>query len=342
MAYDPNELFSAGSDVNSGLRVIPKTVQAKTFAAGSGTLAKLTPVAFNQTTLKWVVWGDTHASKIVRITAAATTATDGTFTLTIGSETTAAIAHDANAAAIKAAIVALTSGVWTTANVTVQDSGSGLGTNDGYATIIFHNQTPDVSITMDLTGDDHTLSTVSSGVGEVVTLTAAATTASDGTYTLTVNGETTGNLNHDDGISTILAALIALGGIGSGDVIGWESAGGLDANAGVCTIAFTGDLLYSNPAVSATYNLTGDDHTLAVAITGIAASGTNVIRGFVWPDAITLVAASEVIGNVLLEGEIHYDDIVLPSGESETVLKAALQSGCRERGLIIQGLASFR
>ena len=56
-------------------------------------------------------------------------------------------------------------------------------------------------------------------VTEVTTLTAASTTATDGTYTLTVDGETTGNLNHDDAAAVIQAELEALGVVDLGDVV---------------------------------------------------------------------------------------------------------------------------
>jgi len=72
------------------------------------------------------------------------------------------------------------------------------------------------------------------------------------------------------------------------------------------------------------------------------ANGIDVIRAFVWADPVQLDAADEVIGNVLMAGTINYDDIVLPSGELVADLKAALQSGLRERGILIQNLVQVR
>jgi hypothetical protein len=71
-------------------------------------------------------------------------------------------------------------------------------------------------------------------------------------------------------------------------------------------------------------------------------NGLNVIRGFVWADDITLSATGEVIGNVLMEGTINYSDIVLPTGELEADLKAALRSGPRDLGILIQNLSEVR
>lgn len=77
-----------------------------------------------------------------------------------------------------------------------------------------------------------------------------------------------------------------------------------------------------------------------------SATGTNgldEIRGFVYPEAIQQVSGKEVLGVVMMAGEIHYDDIVLPSGESESNLKAALRvDAVRERGLWITGLDEVR
>lgn len=72
------------------------------------------------------------------------------------------------------------------------------------------------------------------------------------------------------------------------------------------------------------------------------ANGTGTISGFVWPDEVVLDSDDEVMGNVLLEGKVHYDDIALPSGETEANLKTALRDGPRGLGLIIQGLDQVR
>jgi len=74
----------------------------------------------------------------------------------------------------------------------------------------------------------------------------------------------------------------------------------------------------------------------------VAGDGVDVIAGFVWPDSIVLDDSGDgnedVMGQVMLAGRVHYDDIVLPSGETQGVLDAALKSGPREKGLFIYGL----
>ncbi|RLB78180.1 MAG: hypothetical protein DRH24_14890 [Deltaproteobacteria bacterium] len=80
-----------------------------------------------------------------------------------------------------------------------------------------------------------------------------------------------------------------------------------------------------------------------VVWTSGGANGTGEIRGFVYPEAIQLVSGKEVLGVVMMAGEIHYDDIVLPSGETESDLKDSLRADAvRERGLWITGLDEVR
>jgi hypothetical protein len=59
MATNQPEMFSSAAGVGSGLRVWPLTIQPKLFATGSGTLAKLTPVAFDTTAKQWKPWDQT-------------------------------------------------------------------------------------------------------------------------------------------------------------------------------------------------------------------------------------------------------------------------------------------
>lgn len=68
------------------------------------------------------------------------------------------------------------------------------------------------------------------------------------------------------------------------------------------------------------------------------ADGSEIIRGFLWePDGISTDDDEEVLANIFLRGVIHLDDIPVVGG-TLAQLKAALQTGVRERGLIIDGL----
>lgn len=67
-------------------------------------------------------------------------------------------------------------------------------------------------------------------------------------------------------------------------------------------------------------------------------NGTDTIRGFVYPDAVQLHATNDVIAPVFVRGVIKYDAIVLPAGEAENDLKAALRVGLKDLGIDVQGL----
>jgi ribosomal protein S9 len=341
MAYTANALLNSDTGPDPFLRVEATSIMPKTFAIGSGTLAPLTPVAYNTSTNQWVAWGQGTSSEVISITAASTTATDGTFTLTLDGEETGDIDHDAIASAIKTAIIALDD--FTTSDVTVQTFGSGLGTNSGGVYIYFLSKNPAVSITTSsLTGNAHTLAVLATDASEISTITANATTATDGTFTITVNGETTSALAHDAVAATIEAALIVLGGINAADVDVVDFGGGLAANSGGCTIIFKGALAETSVDVSVTLSLTGNVHVLATMIAGAAINGASDIKGFIWPDSVTLSATGEVIANVLMSGKIHYDDIPLVSGQYVNDLKEALRTQCRALGIIVQGLDQVR
>lgn len=74
-----------------------------------------------------------------------------------------------------------------------------------------------------------------------------------------------------------------------------------------------------------------------------AATETDLIRGFVWPDDIVLDAGDEVLGQVMLRGRIHRDDVQLPAGETQANVDAAMAVGLRDRtGIIVEGLEKFR
>jgi len=70
MATKQPEFFSSAAGIGSGLRVEPGTIQPKLIdnIAGGPTLAKLTPMAFNTSTKKWVVWDQdgTNGASVVR------------------------------------------------------------------------------------------------------------------------------------------------------------------------------------------------------------------------------------------------------------------------------------
>lgn len=235
MALNANEQVSTAT-YSPKSRIVAKSVRPKNFAAGSGTIAKLTPLAFNTSTNLWVPWKQTVTSEV--------------------------------------------------------------------STLV--------------------------GTG----------TISGGNYTITVNGETTAAIAHSANAATIQAALEALGGIDQGDVT--VTGGPMSTNTNA-VLTWGGKWAGVNMAVSVTSSVTGGGSVAVTETTaGANPNGVNVIKGFAFED-IVLNASDEVIGNVLMRGDIHFDDIPIISGNDANGLKAALRTGgVRQLGFDIQGLTQFR
>ena len=85
-----------------------------------------------------------------------------------------------------------------------------------------------------------------------------------------------------------------------------------------------------------------DNDQWVVWSNGGTVTGVDTIRGFVYPLPVQLDASDEVLGIVMVAGEIHYDDIVLPSGETEADLKTAIRANLAARGLYVVGLTEVR
>jgi len=72
-------------------------------------------------------------------------------------------------------------------------------------------------------------------------------------------------------------------------------------------------------------------------------NGIDTIRGFVWTDDVELDASDEVIGNIMLRGTVHYDDLPakddVDSGATDAEWTQALRDA-QDWGLIVQGIPS--
>lgn len=167
-------------------------------------------------------------------------------------------------------------------------------------------------------------------------------TVSGGTYTITVNGETTAALAYNADATAIKAALVLLGGIDPEDL----TVTGGPLSSGVVTITWKWRRGGQGITLSVTTgSITGGGSIAASESTAGAgdASGDYDIAGFVWPDAIVLNASDEVIGNVVQAGIIHLDDIPIVSGYTLAQLKEGLKlnNDIRKLGFDIQGLVGF-
>lgn len=68
-------------------------------------------------------------------------------------------------------------------------------------------------------------------------------------------------------------------------------------------------------------------------------TNTQLIEGFVAHADVVLDASDQVLGNVMLVGDIHRDDVILPSGETQGNLDTALRATTlRDRGILVRGL----
>ena len=175
-------------------------------------------------------------------------------------------------------------------------------------------------------------------VEEVQTITIDAT---GGTFTIGFDGSTTANIAWDATAAAVKAAMELLPTLRLGDITV-----ALDTLVYTITFVKEGDWGDQDvPLLVATgTNLTGGAGTSVVAVVtaGVPGDGVDVISAFVWSDSIVLDDSTDgnedVMGQVVMAGRIHYDDIVLPSGETQSVLDAAIKSGPREKGLLIYGL----
>ena len=71
------------------------------------------------------------------------------------------------------------------------------------------------------------------------------------------------------------------------------------------------------------------------------ANGAAVMKGILLTD-ITLDASDDVLGSVMLAGQMSFKDVVVPTGETEANLKTELRSGPRELGIHIVDLDQVR
>ncbi len=206
-------------------------------------------------------------------------AANETFKLSFGGQTTTAIAYDAAAATVETAFELLST------------VGAGNGTFTGSA-----GGPWTIEFTGDFAGTDQALVTASDvGVDEIQTITYSGNAATD-TYTLTWDAKETSVLNIDDNNATILAALVALDGIESGDVV---LSGGAAPGTPV-VVTFAGNL----------------DLTDIGAITGVG--GTNEIQTV----TLTSTQAGDVF-YITYDGQTTTD---IPFGALTTTVQAALEA----------------
>lgn len=147
--------------------------------------------------------------------------TAGTFTLTYSGQITSGIAYNAAASAVDTALEALS-------NIGVGDV-TVTGSAGGPWTVEFTGALADTDVAL-MTADDSNL------VGTNEEQTISLGTVTGGTFTLTYDGQTTGNIAYNASAATVEAALEGLSNIGAGEATTTGSAGG------PWTVTFSGNL----------------------------------------------------------------------------------------------------
>jgi len=71
------------------------------------------------------------------------------------------------------------------------------------------------------------------------------------------------------------------------------------------------------------------------------ADGAEIMAGICWPDAIQLDDVGESIGQVMLTGRVHRDDIEL-NGELQADIDAQLRTVARTLNIHVDGLTDVR
>jgi hypothetical protein len=183
-------------------------------------------------------------------------ATAGTFTLTYVDQTTGAIAYNASAATVATALKALSN---------IGDSDVVVTGNAGGPW--------SVEFTGDLAMTDVAALTATESCGVDEEQTVTVTDATDGTFTLTYSGQTTGNIAYNAAAADVATALKALSNIGDSDVSVSGDAGG------PWTVSFVGTLAYTNVAEMTAdgTNLVGTGAAVAVATTVVGSAATVTI-----------------------------------------------------------------
>jgi hypothetical protein len=212
---------------------------------------------------------DATSQDEIQVVTLPTTPTGGTFTLTFEGETTGNIAYNASAATVEAALEALSN--LAPADVAVTGSAGGPWT-------VTFSLSRDCAI---LTGDGSSLT----GAGVYVTVIQTASlpineqervaisgSPQGGTFTLTFEGETTGNIAYDASSATVQTALEGLATPVPGDFI----VSGVDA--GPWIVEFTGNYAGTNVT-----EMTGDPALLSgadilVSAIQIAAASVNEVQ----------------------------------------------------------------
>jgi len=175
---------------------------------------------------------------------------------------------------------------------------------------------------------------------------AVTTAYTSGTFTVTIDGETTATIAYNDAVVTVQSAVDALSNVRSGDITVTEAAaGGVDVDLGGFTFTFLRTGNFRGRAVTMTADFSSLAGGTGAALThttgGVAANGTDIPKAFVAPTSIQLYANYETVGVVMWAGKVHIDDIAVETADDSDFQYIAKKT-FRGLGIQIEGLAGVR
>jgi len=364
MAFSANQQFTGGPIIGGTRRVFPRNSRAGTFTAQPSlvSIPEGTALAVDAAG-NLVPWDKSLASQFYTLRYTGTAATGGTFRISGngGSWQTATIAHDATAAAVKAAIVAVAGmGVL---DVEVNTVGantlhSPFGTIYNirfigqYLGIASANTVLTIS-NSSLTGTDTptaVLALVETG-GTVATTSKVYKVVLTGTITGGSFTFSTANVPEEipfDATAAEFAAVVNAA-LGRDVVEVWGA-------PNTWYVRFTRMAVGAHPTPLSPVleieldNLVGSDlgQTVTVFEDGGATRKENTLVGICWPDDVTVSSTGDVIGQMMLMGRVHANDIRYTASSdvgyagSLNPIKDTLQTGSRALGIVVEGLAGIR
>ncbi len=375
MALKIEELFTSASR-GARARVTPDTrgLYVATFAADAliELLIAGCAVAFNESTNKWVPYtqpsdaaihtltSDANADGTARvagtpqvdvITANATPASGGTFDISINGHD-ATLAFDPTGAEMQTQLRAMLLAEYgADAVACVSSVDVDLGDASAVITLTFVETMGIVDMqidTHDLTGNAHVLSQTTLGVDPV-----AAVAAASGTFDLELNGYRT-EVPYNVTAAALQVLLRARFGADGSDLPGGgtiacvaTTGANLGVNSAVITITWP-ELMGAPVVAIDTDDMGGGLIVLAATGAGTALDRTDKIRGFVFEDSIQIDASDDVLGVIMVKGEVERDDAntsavraLLRGSPSEAELDVALGAPkLKDAGIMVRGLST--
>jgi hypothetical protein len=206
---------------------------------------------------------------------AVTSTTQGTAALALAdlvTKLTAAIT--ANPAwTLEASIGPLGTGNWNYRVFKNSAAGSGLGSD--YRFTIAYNATTLYSIVSE--------GFATTGTNQFKTLFVTSGTATGGTYSITVNGQTTTPLGYNSNAATIQTVVASLSGVGTGNCLAYGA--NVASNPGIDLMFTRGMSGYQNPTVTVNSSLTGTSPVLTASnMTNVWTSLTPAFTMAAWID----------------------------------------------------------